>query len=81
MTKQEGRGVQAWVRLTSEALSRMNRGDALQMIRELPREDRAYMMLVASDAGIAVDGDTGGNLLYEAAAEDLLGISVDEARQ
>lgn len=71
MTSLQGKGVQAWVRLANEALSEMPREKAMEMLGLFERDQLAAMMLASSAAGVAVDGDQGGNLLYEIVAERL----------
>jgi hypothetical protein len=69
VTEQEGRGVQVWQRVASEAISRLRRSEAMDLVSELSDGDFKAMLIASSAAGVALEGEAGGNLLYESAVE------------
>lgn len=74
MTPAEGRGVQAWVKLANAALSALSREKALELVNATSHEEFASMAVLASAGGVAVHGETGGNLFYESMADRLAAV-------
>lgn len=68
MQAEQGRGLQVLKRLANDALERIPRDDARSFIDAMTAEQFADALSAMSAAGVATDGESGGNLFYESAS-------------
>lgn len=68
MQAEQGRGLKVLKQLAHDALNRLPRDEARSFIDAMSADEFADALVAVSAAGVAADGETGGNLFYESAA-------------